>query len=497
MNADEFEYYFELAELEPFAQVPPADLLRDLTRVEAVPPPPGQVHEQPPDKAAGDDRRRLDTAKSESPKQEATTAREHLAGTKNGDEAQRTLPEDGRRSKEQHSTDALGASRTGAQSASDQTAAPSLSRRSAIAAATNEFDSSARPSDGKLAAATAGGFSPWRDRMSVHVLGQFAFCNRAGIYSAENGDEADLDEPHPQWAYLPNFDLERIEEQLVKLVQQLGMSLGLVVIFIVGMVGGVTLQDRRIFYPALLGALVCLISLFNTIRMVLTLVWRRAAARRAVVAEPSLTLDSIEPANWWSLLKAGFEPVAYQRQFRHPRLPLEGSPWRVLERGSLRIPVIKSGADRIGDAKHEIYPKHELRLAAYAVLLEATEHVQVPYGLIFPSNSHRGLAIPITSALRTQVAETLQRASDLVTRSRQGESDPRPPQDRQRCASCRLGEPVPLEDAEISQARKKRLPLLVLADKLGRKYHCVCGDRFGSAPPHGRSLQLGLTSVVE
>jgi hypothetical protein len=333
--------------------------------------------------------------------------------------------------------------------------------------------------------------------MSVHILGQFAFCGRAGIYSAENGDETDLDEPLPQWGYLPNFDLERIEEQLAKLLRQVWMLLGLVVIFILGMAGGVALQDRRIFYPALVGAAVCLMSLYGTGCMVVTLLWRRAAARRAQACEPLLTIDRIEPANWWSLLKAGFEPVAYQRQFRHPSLPIEGAPWRVLERGSLRIPVIKSGASKLGDAKHPIYPKHEIRLAAYAILLEATEHVQVPYGLIFPADSHRGLAVPITPSSRAQVAEHLERASDLLARSQRGESDPRLPQDRNRCATCRLGEPVPLTEAEIRSARKGRTRLLVLKDPGDRTFHCACGDRFGSAPPHRRAIELGLTSTVE
>ena len=333
--------------------------------------------------------------------------------------------------------------------------------------------------------------------MSVHVLGQFAFCNRAGIYSAENGNETDLDEPPPQWGYLPNFDVEQIEEQLAKLIRQCWVWLGLILIFGMGMVGGVTIQDRRIFYPALVGAVVCLVSLLSTGRMVLTLLWRRSAARRAVSNEPSLTIDRIEPVNWWSLLKAGFEPVAYQRQFRHPHLALEGSPWRVLERGSLRIPVIKSGAGRLGDAKHTVYPKHELRLGAYAMLLEATEHVQVPYGLVFPANSHWGLVVPIMPSLREQVVEHLQRANDLLVRSQRGDSDPRPPRDRNRCAACRLGEPTPLSEADIKRARKARIPLHVLADGLNRTYHCACADRFGSAPSHRRIIQLGLRSTVE
>jgi hypothetical protein len=334
--------------------------------------------------------------------------------------------------------------------------------------------------------------------MSVHVLGQFAFCNRAGIYSAENGDEVELDEPLPRWAYLPNFDLERIEEQLARLLPHVWLLLLLVVVFSLGIAAGARFGDRRISFSALVGVVACLLGLVHVGRMVFTLLWRRRAALRAEAREPSPNIDQIERVNWWSLLKAGFEPVPPQRQFRHPELALEGSPWRVLERGGLRIPVIKSGAEKLGDAKHTVYPKHGIRLAAYALLLEATEHVRVPYGLVFPADSHWGLAIPITASLREAVHAQLERADELLTRSQRGDSEPQLPKDRNRCATCQLGLPIPISDGEIRTAKKSRLPLLVLHDhKTGRKFHCACGDRFRTAPPHRRTLALGLTSAVE
>jgi hypothetical protein len=246
--------------------------------------------------------------------------------------------------------------------------------------------------------------------MSVHVLGQFTFCGRAGIYSAENGDETDLDEPAPRLTYLPNFDLERIEEQLSKVIREFWTMSFLGFITILLMVIAVKVQYELMFYPALAGSLLCLQQVVSLAGMMFVLMRRRRAAQRAEAREPSPTIDRIEPVNWWSMLKAGFDRKDYQRQFRHPELRLEGCPWCVLERASLRIPVIKSGADKLGDAKHALYPKHEVRLAAYAVLLEATQHVQVPYGLIFPSDSHIGLAVPITNALRDQVRERLDRS---------------------------------------------------------------------------------------
>jgi hypothetical protein len=495
MNPDEFQYYFELEELEPFAGVPRTELFGHADSTNARNHLPVPASNSPA-------RSRTDTPSAGDAGSTAVTTEQPWS-----EQGSRSSPS-GADARQWESARA-NASSAGAHSRDSRSPPPrsdipaySAERRPAEQVARDFVSADASHAHVSKGAAvstrtSAPSESAWRDRMSVHVLGQFAFCGRAGIYSAENGDETDLDEPLPQWGYLPNFDLERIEEQLAKLLRQLWLLLGLIVIFIVGMVGGVALQDRRIFYPALLGVLVCGVSVFNTVVMVLTLLWRRAAARRAQAREPDRAIDRIQAVNWWSLLKAGFDPVPCQRQFRHPRLALEGSPWRVLERGSLRIPVIKSGARKLGDAKHAIYPKHELRLAAYAMLLEATEHVQVPYGVIFLADSHLGLAIPITEFLRNQVAEQLERANDLIVRSQRGESEPRPPADRNRCATCRLGEPIAISDSDIRSARKSRTSLLVLKDPSERKFHCACGDRFGSAPPHRRIINLGLTSTVE
>lgn len=500
MNPDEFEYYFELDELEPFAGTPLTEIaettIPQVGRADGRAAAPSRVARPQPDTSVSGATPGTSNA-SENPRRATPPAGHgHLPGSATAKETSATKASSEARSQTPRANDSEIPHEPEIPS---EPGADVAHRR--LSAASDAVMRQPNPggavTESGLERTPRGGISSWQDRMSVHVLGQFAFCNRAGIYSAENGDETDLDEPQPQWGYLPNFDLERIEEQLAKLIRQSSLLLVLVVVMILGMVGGVAIQDRRIFYPALVGALACSVYLINTGGGVIKLMWRRAAARRAERREPDPTIDRIEPVNWWSLLKAGFDPVAYQRQFRHPHLPLEGSPWRVLERGSLRIPAIKSGARKLGDAKHTIYPKHELRLAAYAVLLEATEHVQVPYGLVFPADSHLGLAVPITASMRERVAEQLERANDLLVRSQRGESDPRPPQDRNRCASCRLGQPVPLSDSEIRSIKKSRARLLVLTDKSDRTFHCACGDRFGSAPPHGQIIALGLTSKVE
>lgn len=335
------------------------------------------------------------------------------------------------------------------------------------------------------------------DLLSVHALGQFEFCSRSGIYSAEHVDDTDFDEPPPRLDYLPNFDLELIEEQLSRLLRQVPLGLLAAVMLVLAMVGGVALRRRGLFYGSFAAFALGLLWFIELVRKILVLGWRRMAAKRAALTEPSPTVTTIQAVNWWSLLKAGFEPATYRRPFRHPELPLEGRPWRVLERGSQRIPVIKSDARKLGDTRYTVYAKHELRLAAYAMLLGATEHIEVPYGVVFPADSHRGLAVPITPELRQRVIDRLRTSLELLHQSQSGVAEPRPPKQRKKCLRCQLGQPVPLSNAEIAKAREAGERLLVLQKSIGRTYHCACGDRFGSAPPHGRILQLGLAVKVE
>jgi hypothetical protein len=196
------------------------------------------------------------------------------------------------------------------------------------------------------------------------------------------------------------------------------------------------------------------------------------------------------------MLKAGFEPIIYERPFQHPELPLEGSPWRVLQRGSRRIPVIKSGGRKLGDKRGELYPKHQVRLVAYALLLEATGHIDVPYGLVFPVDSPHGRAFPITVELRERCVRLLYEFERKLAESQRERTQPQLPENRKRCANCDYGKPVPTTAREVENARKSRQQLVVLQHSSGELYRCECADRFGSAPPHGLTVRKGLTAVV-
>ena len=336
-----------------------------------------------------------------------------------------------------------------------------------------------------------------RNMLSVHALGQYVFCARSAILAAEQGDERDIDEPLARLTYLPNFDLERIEELLSTSLKQL--LLAFVLIF--GLMVSMTLssQDENptqfnlaaaTFFFALLWAAHLVISIVQ-------LTIRRIAAIQAEAREPEPSFDGTQHANWWSMLNAGFEPIKHKRPFQHPELPLEGCPWRVLQKESLRIPVIRAGGDRLGNGKKNLFPKHEVRLTAYALLLEADGQLKVPYGLVFPADSPRGLAFAITDTHRRQAVQLLAEFEQKLNDSQQRNIHPGLPENRNRCANCDYGKPRATSIREVAAARKAGEQIVVLQSRSDEIYHCDCGDRFGSAPPHRDSVRKGLRAILE
>jgi hypothetical protein len=312
-----------------------------------------------------------------------------------------------------------------------------------------------------------------------------------------NGHEQEVDEPLPRLTYLPNFDRERIEELLSRKLRGLGVSILYAASLVILMIAGAIKQERLLFYSPMFLGMGYVYWFVITIVDISRLAGRRRAAMKAEARQPDPQVTGIQVVNWWSMLKASFEPVNYERPFRHPELPLEGCPWRVLERGSIRVPVIRSGIDKLGLSPGELYPKHLIRLTAYALLLESTGHHEVPFGLVFPADSPKGLAVRITPALRERTIRSLEEFADKLRNSQQHHVEPRPPENRNRCGRCVHGEPETISIAEVEATRKSGAPLLVLHHGRGICFHCQCGDRFGSAPPHAKSIKLGLAAALD
>ena len=332
--------------------------------------------------------------------------------------------------------------------------------------------------------------------VSVHALGQYLYCKRSAILAAEIGDQSENDEL-PRLTYLPNFDLERIEEVLSKTLRWFGLALSISVCLIGLAVFAVVEQKRLLFVGSVFANMFSASWALMLMPQLVLLACRRRSAMRAESREPAPDVDGIQAVNWWSMLNTGFEPVRYDDRFVHPDLPLEGCPWRVLERGNQKIPVIRSGANEIGFSEGDLYPKHQIRLAAYALLLESMGESVVPYGLVFPMNSPQGLALPISNELKARTVATLEEFSQIIEQSHKQHVDPRPPENRNLCTECSFGNPEPITKREITARRKSGESLVVLQGNSGKTYHCACANRFGSVPPHRNTVKLGLTASVQ
>ena len=335
-----------------------------------------------------------------------------------------------------------------------------------------------------------------RRLLSVHELGQSVFCIRSAVLSIERGDDRDLDEPMPRLTFLPNYDQRRIEEMLLAKLLQLGFMVLYSICLGILLWIGLMRPSRLFFYPSLFALMAVIIIAAHTVGCIVVLAIRRQQAILAQASEPEPNITEIQTVNWWSMLKAGFESVSYDRPFQHPELALEGNPWRVLQRGNLRIPVIRSGSVRLGPGYLKLFPKHQVRLVAYALLLEAGTSLKTPYGLIFPANSARGIAFPISDGLRREAMQLIAELSRTVSDTQRKKLQPPLPPNRNHCKQCDYGKPVQTALPDVKLRDQAGQQLVVLQDRAGNLYRCECGDRFGSAPPHQLVQQKGLRTVV-
>lgn len=332
--------------------------------------------------------------------------------------------------------------------------------------------------------------------LSVHALGQFVFCPRSAVLASELGDDTDVDEAPPRLDYVPNYDLRLISEEWSRVIWWSVRVLLLMALSFVILMAAVLLESRLLFYPAMATFTSSCVWLGRKIPVLCKLRCRMYAAMHARAREPHPEGDRVVAVSWWDMLQAGFEPRALAMPIRHPHMPLEGSPWRVLERGSLRIPVVRSGGKKLGPARWTVYDKHRIRLAAYALLLEAAPHTWSPYGIVLPFDGHKGLAVPLDSQVRSHVPQVLELLRVTLLQSKTGVAQP-VVAGSARCAACPHGEPIPIKEPEAMQLMKQGKRLLLLEQVDGRRFHCTCGDRFGSAPPHKKSLRLALISRMQ
>jgi hypothetical protein len=129
--------------------------------------------------------------------------------------------------------------------------------------------------------------------------------------------------------------------------------------------------------------------------------------------------------------------------------------------------------------------------------LEATNHVRVPYGLIFPHDSPRGLAVPITDDDRERIGETMDDFATAINASQQKQLHPALPEYRSRCDGCAFGKPEPISIREIEKRQKSGADLVVLHNYHGDTFECRCSNRFGTVPPHKETKKRRLVASIQ
>jgi CRISPR/Cas system-associated exonuclease Cas4 (RecB family) len=302
---------------------------------------------------------------------------------------------------------------------------------------------------------------PW---VSVSLLGESLFCDRAGRFQYEQsqedtGEESDIAPPRRGW-YRPPFSISEIEGELARLRPRVGMLFAVAAVALAAACllvspQGVGLGSCLLFLG---GGLVTVQAVRATIAFV-ALGALLAEARAAHKGEPDPSRHEPQEVSWWSLLANGFEVQRYEDKLSEPHWRVTGKPWRVLHRGSVRVPVFRKRNE-----EKKVFRQHFARVAAYAYLIEMTTGAEVPYGIVLLGSSYRGLAIMIDNGSKKPFFDGLGRAREII-RSGQWQSEP---ESGTKCRACPWGKPM--------------------TTNRGITYHSTCGDRYGWVPPHQKAF---------
>jgi hypothetical protein len=326
--------------------------------------------------------------------------------------------------------------------------------------------------------------------IGVYVLGQFVFCPRAGVCAYESRQEWADEEPLPaQLDFLPRYEIHDIERAFSETVSKLTWILAALLF-----VGAAGLFLATKISPALIWGLLPVILVFSvgmapTVQTLWELSRRHLAFTSARAQEPDPDCEVIQPVSWFSMLKAGFMPIAYHR-LTHENWKVEGKPWRVLRRGNLRIPVFFQPA-----TDEQLHPKHLAKVAAYCHLLQMVENLESPYGLVLKQDSLEGVAVPFNARSRKIFHEALRLARKTL-RSSADHRGTAPPEQVSLCAGCPYGKPQRYRPGSSDEVQTRlSLPLFVVVSKNEAIHHSLCGDQFRWLPPHKDAQKLGLEPV--
>lgn len=169
--------------------------------------------------------------------------------------------------------------------------------------------------------------------LSVSLLSEFVFCPRAGVIQHEAKQEEDSEDfRDPLRSALPWSPL-RVVYSLGQLNQQLNNAHHAVLWSWVAV--AITILVGRLWWPVwgLLLVAVPLAALYSA-RWCVIFFMRYLPARWAHATIPDPNHPESQPARWWSLINAGFQPIVSSARFEDEEWRLVGNPWRILVHGN-------------------------------------------------------------------------------------------------------------------------------------------------------------------
>ena len=280
---------------------------------------------------------------------------------------------------------------------------------------------------------------PW---VFISVMGEHVFDPRAGLveYVSKREDTGEEGEPVQQ-RVSPLHTIAELKRAMKRYSMRiLGLfGIEILILFISPIVS--RWEMAQILLVVL--GIVVFIFILNNFWYFLKFLCTYLVALLSFSQEPEIDSKEPEKINWWRLLQGGFEVTYPQEAMKDSRWRVGGKPWRILQKGDLRIPVMrKMGVEKL-------YRQHFARMAGYCHLIEkANPGVKSPYGIILFSPGYRGLTVPYNpsskKAFHDGLVSTRRTLKGYTTRG----IKPGPPSNTNLCSNCRHGYPIRDEDDE-------------------------------------------------
>ena len=329
--------------------------------------------------------------------------------------------------------------------------------------------------------------------LGVHTLSQFVFCPRAGfLHWEERTDDSGIDEDPriPNLTYQPEYDYAEIIRVFdeckawlwtVSLTASVGLLITGLVWLTIGWLPASVLAAALVLFSGILAG--------REVNVVFRLSKSKQAAEAAIARCPKINHTVPEQVNWWELRAAGYEPIRLQSALRDHVARLSGVPWRILQRGGVRIPVL---LHRQADRK--IYAKHRIRIAAYCHLIATAEQAQAPFGLILFAGTYEAITVPVTETLIVRFQQEFSDAREIIRSHERSRQVPSRPEQISRCLGCPVGEPV------LYRPGKTELVIgdihyaaYVTDDNQSLPHVSTCGTRYQWVPPHKKAIATRMT----